>query len=136
MLALWRSLTAAEWEYRYRADAWTVKDIAQHQIDVERVFSYRALRFGRGDSTALPGFDVDAFAEAAGAHARAPETLIEEFRIARESTIAFFESLPPQMAALGGEASGAWISARAAGFKLAGHDHRHCDVIEERYLSR
>ena len=51
--------------YQYEDGKWTVKDILQHMIDVERVFAYRALRFARYDFTELPGFDVDDFAKAA-----------------------------------------------------------------------
>ncbi len=36
---------------------WNIKEIIGHLCDGERVFSYRALRFARGDQTPLPGFD-------------------------------------------------------------------------------
>ena len=31
-----------KFDYRYAKDKWTIKDIIQHIIDAERIFSYRA----------------------------------------------------------------------------------------------
>ena len=36
--------------YRYAEGKWSRKDVLQHLVDVERVFSYRAMRFSRGES--------------------------------------------------------------------------------------
>ena len=36
-----------KFDYRYAEGKWTIKDILQHLIDSERVFSYRALRLDR-----------------------------------------------------------------------------------------
>ncbi|MEM7418056.1 MAG: DinB family protein [Gemmatimonadota bacterium] len=135
VLALWSSLRPHHWSWRPEPGRWTPSDIAQHQIDVERVFAYRILRFSRGDETALPGFDVDDFAAAAGAENRPPAELIDDFRIARDSTLALVRSLHADALTHGGTASGSFISARAAAFKLCGHDHHHCDVMEQQYLS-
>ena len=44
-------------EYRYAEAKWTIKDILLHLIDTERIFAYRAIRIGRGDKTALAGFE-------------------------------------------------------------------------------
>jgi hypothetical protein len=35
-----------------------------HLCDVERIFTYRLLRIGRGDATELPGFDEKAYVPA------------------------------------------------------------------------
>ena len=50
-----------KYEYRYAEGKWTVKDVVQHMIDGERVFTYRALRFARKDDTPLPGFEENLF---------------------------------------------------------------------------
>ncbi|MFZ4107223.1 DinB family protein, partial [Flavobacterium sp.] len=37
--------------YRYDERKWTIKEILVHIIDDERIFAYRALRYGRNDKT-------------------------------------------------------------------------------------
>jgi hypothetical protein len=41
--------------HRYAEGKWSIKEVVGHLADAERVFSYRAMRFGRADGTALPG---------------------------------------------------------------------------------
>ena len=41
-------------DYAYDAGKWTVKEVLQHIIDTERVFSYRIIRLARLDATPLP----------------------------------------------------------------------------------
>ena len=53
----------ARGEYRYAPDKWSIKQVVGHLSDSERVFAYRALRIGRGDTTPLPSFDDRAYAE-------------------------------------------------------------------------
>src|SRR5690349_1541771 len=43
--------------YRYAPGKWTIRQIWQHIIDVERILCYRALRYARQDETVLHGFD-------------------------------------------------------------------------------
>src|SRR4051794_22261191 len=49
---------------------WTAKDVIAHLIDAERIFGARALRFARGDTTPLPGFEETQYAKETGANAR------------------------------------------------------------------
>ncbi len=37
-------------EYRYAEGKWSVKELLQHIIDTERIFSYRGLCFARGEA--------------------------------------------------------------------------------------
>lgn len=63
----------------YAEGKWTIKQIVQHLIDTERIFQYRALRFARKDTTLLPGFDEDSFANVADVSRRSLEDLLEEW---------------------------------------------------------
>ena len=47
--------------FRYAEGKWSIKEVIGHVADAERVFSYRALRIARGDTTPLPGFDENAW---------------------------------------------------------------------------
>ena len=59
-----------KFDYRYAEGKWTIKEIIQHIIDTERIFAYRALRISRNDSTPLPGFDENTFAQNTAGNAR------------------------------------------------------------------
>src|SRR5213075_2346356 len=57
------SVPADKIDYVYAEEKWTIREILQHVIDAERVFSYRSLRFARKDPTPLSGFDEKLFAQ-------------------------------------------------------------------------
>ena len=121
-------------EYRYAENKWTIKDILLHLIDSERIFSYRALRIGRGDKTSLPGFEENDYVPNAMANNRSLESLLEEFQSVRRSTLSLFTSFPEEQLLYLGTASDNLISVRAIGFIISGHQNHHLKIIEERYL--
>lgn len=134
VVSLLEAIPKEKEEFKYAPDKWTIKEVVQHVIDTERVFSYRALRFSRRDSVALPGFDVDDYVLASNANARSMADLIEEYQSVRACTQMQFASLAEGAMTHIGSASGSQISVRAIGFKLVGHEMHHCEVINERYL--
>jgi DinB superfamily len=117
----------------YAEGKWTVKDIIQHITDTERIFSYRALRFSRNDTTLLPGFDENLFAANAHANNRALEDLVAELIAVRESTLALYKSFSPEMLCKTGAAFKGPISVLAIGFTAIGHQIHHINILEERY---
>lgn len=121
-------------EHRYAPGKWTIKDVVQHLIDCERVFAYRALRFARQDATALPGFDENAFALAASTARRTLPDLLAEHAAVRAGTTALFRSFDEGMLQCMGTANGNPFSVRALGWAIAGHEHHHLSIIEQRYL--
>src|SRR5438132_63431 len=52
-----RAISALDSLRRYAEGKWSIREVIGHLIDTERVFAYRALRFGRGDATPLARFD-------------------------------------------------------------------------------
>ena len=129
-----RGLPEEKLLYRYAEGKWTIKEILAHLIDDERIYSYRALRFGRNDSTELPGFEQDTYALESGANERSLEGLLDEFALVRRSTIALFNSFDVSVLTRSGIASGNVMSVRAIAYHLAGHELRHLNIIKERYL--
>ena len=121
--------------FRYAPEKWTIKEIVAHLADDERIYAYRALRFARNDATELPGFDQEAFARHSGANARSIDDLLAELEAVRRSTILLFESLDEPSLDRSGIADGNRSTVRALAYHIAGHEHRHRNVIRERYLA-
>jgi hypothetical protein len=72
-VSILRSLPESAGGRRYAEGKWSVREVICHLADSERVFTYRALSFSRGDQTPLPGFDENAFvAKGARTGARLP----------------------------------------------------------------
>ncbi|MFY9241773.1 MAG: DinB family protein [Polaribacter sp.] len=120
--------------YAYAAGKWTLKQVIQHIIDTERVFSYRALCFARNDKTSLPGFDQDFFVANDNSQERNFEDLLEEMAILRKSTILLYKSFSEEALLRIGNASNNNMSVRALGYLFSGHQIHHLNVIKERYL--
>ncbi len=118
----------------YAPGKWTVREILQHVIDTERVFSYRALRFSRNDQTPLQGFDEEWFARFTTAGSRAVDDLVAELKVVRESTGYLYRNCTAEMLLRTGIASGTGLSVLAMGFTTAGHLIHHMNIIRERYL--
>jgi uncharacterized damage-inducible protein DinB len=120
--------------YAYAEGKWTIAEVLVHVLDAERVFQYRALRFMRGDKTPLPGFDQDIFVPNSNADRRTKESIIEEYKVIRRSTIALYSNMNGQSLQRKGVASDSPMSVAALGFIICGHQKHHRNVIRERYL--
>ncbi len=117
--------------HRSAPGEWTIKEILAHIIDDERIYTYRALRFARGDTTELPGFDQDAYAGASGANERSIKDILAELTAVRMATIAFFHSLEEEAFNRAGVANGHCMSVRAAVYHIAGHELLHHNDIKK-----
>ena len=119
--------------FRYAEGKWTVREVVGHLIDAERIFTYRALRIGRGDPTPLPGFDENEYVRGAHSDERTIGSLAQEFSAVRESTVLLFDSLPADAWARRGISNGNEISVRALAYIAAGHSRHHLRILRERY---
>jgi hypothetical protein len=129
------SVTEAKAGFRYAPDKWSIKEVVQHVIDCERIFTYRALRFARKDTTALPGYEENDYAPASEADRHTLRALVHEHDVVRSSSLLMFQSLPPASLERSGISNGRHISVRALGWVIAGHSNHHATVISERYLT-
>lgn len=120
--------------YRYAEGKWTLKEIIQHLIDAERIFSYRALRIARNDKTPLPGFEENNYAAIVDAESRNLQELLTELATVRQSTLMLFKSFNDEELRRMGIASNNPVSVRAIGFITIGHLKHHQRVFQERYL--
>ncbi len=123
-----------KFDYVYAEGKWTIKDILQHIIDAERIFSYRALRMARRDKTPLPGFDEDDYATIANGSKRTIIDLLTELAVVRQATLSLFKTFVDDDLMQIGIASNNPISVRAIGFIIIGHQNHHQQIFSERYL--
>lgn len=134
MHILFSTLEQDKLHFRYAAGKWTIAEVIQHCIDTERIMATRALRIGRGDKTALPGFEQDDFAANADTTNRTLADIAEEYQAVRQSSISLFKSFREVDLWNIGNANGTPISAIGLGFIIAGHEQHHLRILEERYL--
>lgn len=120
-------------EYRYAPGKWSIKEVVGHLSDTERVFAYRALRIGRGDTTPLPSFDDKAYVTEMRAGERTLADLAGEWGAVRQATLALFRHLPASGWQRCGVASDHPISVRALAYIIAGHVRHHLEVLDARY---
>jgi hypothetical protein len=118
----------------YAPGKWTINEIYQHILDNERIQAYRALRFARKDATPLPGYEENDLAAQSNANNRTLESIINELKVVRDSTILMYESFDKDALTYLGTANNIKNTALALGFVIVGHEVHHVNVIRERYL--
>lgn len=133
--ALLRPLSAEESKFRYAAGKWSIREVVGHIADAERVFTYRALRFARGDATPLPGYDEKVWGEVSSAHRRALPSLLDDFQTLRSATLSLFRGFTVEEWGRSGTANDVAITVRALGYVVAGHERHHVKILNERYLT-
>jgi hypothetical protein len=116
----------------YEQGKWTVKDILQHLIDTERVFSYRATSFARGEENVL-SFNEALYGQNAYANRRTFEDLIKEAICLHTSFLHFYQSLDDNMLNQTGIGFKGRYSVGAIGFIIPGHQRWHLTILEEKY---
>ncbi|MFN5026183.1 MAG: DinB family protein [Bacteroidota bacterium] len=120
--------------FRYAEGKWNIKEIIQHIMDTERIFSYRALCIARGDETSLPGFDENKYAAHSYATSRNMNDIAREFSVLRASTIELIKSFNDEAWSKTGTANAHAVSLPALFYVILGHEIHHIQIINERYL--
>lgn len=127
-------ISEAKGAHRYAPDKWSIKGVVGHVVDSERVFSYRALSIGRGDTTPLPGFDEKKWAEQSHFDDRTLKDLVEEYGLVRDATLGLFRALPADAWSRRGTANTFSVTVGALAWIIAGHEQHHLKILRERYL--
>lgn len=134
VITFFKALPSSKLTHRYKTDKWSIKEVLQHLIDTERIFSHRAFRIGRGDTTPLANFDQARYIPPSGADNKSLDQLLAEFEVGRKASINLLGSFSASDLCMMGTASGRPLSARAAACVIPGHDIWHMEIIQERYL--
>jgi hypothetical protein len=133
VINLYKSLTEEQKNFRYEVGKWSPKEILGHLTDTERIFGYRALCIARGEKQSLPSFDENDYADAAQFSLQNFESLLEQYRLVREGSLALFSTFTDEVASQIGMANGNPVSAKALIWMIAGHEIHHLRVLKERY---
>lgn len=134
LISFLKDIPKKKWNYRYAEGKWTIKEVVQHIIDAERVFSYRALCFARKDQTPLPGFDENLFAQHSKANDRSKKELLKELKTVQQSSEQLFGSFDEEQLNQSGVASAQSTYVKGLAYTLVGHALHHKKILEERYL--
>jgi uncharacterized damage-inducible protein DinB len=127
-------LAADALTYRYAEGKWSIKQVWQHVMDVERIFQYRALRYARQDKTILSGFNQNEYNEVSHADGREWADMLREYRAVRTASIELFRSFTEDMFSHIGQAGKSPMTVRSVGYLVIGHEVHHLNIIGERYL--
>jgi len=111
---------------------WTIKQVAGHLIDSEKLFGWRAHRFGVGDETPVPGMEQNPYVDGMDYTKISLTQLADEWEFARRSNLSFFRRLSNKAWDNVGIASDNPITVRALAYLLVGHIIHHIQVMEKR----
>lgn len=132
--ALLRNVPQEKASFAYAAGKWTIKELAGHVIDTERIMAYRALRIARNDATPLPGFDENDYVSNAHFSDRSLESLADEFAALRKANMYLIRSFNEVEIDRSGISNEKPISVRALIYIMAGHVNHHAAILKLRYL--
>lgn len=133
VMNLYKSLSEEQKKIRYDLGKWSPHEILGHLTDTERIFGYRALCIARGEKQSLPGFDENDYADGAKFSVISFDSLLEQYRLVREGSIALFSSFSEEASSQVGSANGSAVSARALVWMIAGHEIHHLKVLKDKY---
>ncbi len=134
-MRLFGTMDESKLDYAYAAGKWTIAELIGHVIDVERVMSYRILRFSRKDNTILPGFDQDLYVENGGHDSRSKGSLISEWNGLRKANLELIQGLSADQTLQTGTSSEVIFSVRALIYILGGHAKHHIEILKSHYLT-
>ena len=122
------------WDSRpYAEGKWTPKEVLGHTIDTERIMTFRALCFARGEKKALPGFDQDPYVLNARFGQVPVENLLADFEAQRKALLTLISTLSEEVLDYVGNANGNPITPRSLFWIIPGHFIHHFSILKERY---
>ena len=133
--ALLASRAAADGDFRYAPEKWSVKEVIGHVSDAERIFAYRALRISRNDTTPIEGFEQDDYVRHGGFGQRGLSDVVDEFISVRKATLSLLRNLDEAAWKRRGVANKNEVSVRALAYIMAGHELHHRAILKDKYFS-
>ena len=118
----------------YEKDKWTLHKILQHLIDWERIWCFRAVIFARAEGTIPVAHDQEVMGANSNANELSIEQLVDELRLARQSTMAMFRSFNKSILNTRCNFFEYEMPLFSIGLTIAAHQIHHFNVIQERYF--
>jgi uncharacterized damage-inducible protein DinB len=134
LFAFLDSIPESKGDFAYADGKWTIKQLLIHIADAERIFSYRALRFARGDEQQPLPFEEDDYAANCNAEKRTLKSVIEELRSVRQATMTLTDSFGDTELSKPGNTASGRTTVNAVIYAICGHAAHHMNVAKERYL--
>ncbi len=120
--------------YRYAEGKWSIKQIAGHITDHERIMMYRVLRFSRNDKTLLPGYDQDVLVNGSRFDELSFDDLVQDLKNVRIATNSFINGLSDTQVQLKGVAWKFELTVEEFLKATIGHQLHHTNILKEKYL--
>lgn len=117
----------------YQEGKWTPKEIIGHLIDTDRIMTFRALCFARGEKAPLPGFDQDDYVRNANFGEVAIADLLLDFEQQRAAILSMMRTFPQDSLGHRGVANGNLATPRALLWIIPGHFIYHLNILKDRY---
>ena len=133
-VAILNNIREEKANYAYAEGKWTIKDILQHIIDSERIFTYRMVAISRREKQAILGYDHNDYVACAKAKNRSFASLLKEYKNLHLSTNDLIASFSTEMLQMAGNANGNMIKVIDLIYINAGHQKHHIKILKERYL--
>lgn len=131
---VFNSFPQSKGNFSYAEGKWTVKEVAGHMMDTDRIFAYRALAIARGEKQPLPSFNQDEYVKNGKFGDRELSDLTYEYRLVRESNLLMFKGFDSSVYSNRGIVAGNEVTVLALMWMIAGHQKHHLNILKEKYL--
>lgn len=134
LLGLVAGLTEEQAQRAYAAGKWNAKQVLGHLMDTERIMLYRALCISREEEQPLPGFDENAYVAQGQFSDRMLKSLLQEYDMVRQNSVAFFRNLPAWAFNRRGWVDHSPMTVSALLTVIVAHERHHFNQFKEKYL--
>lgn len=114
----------------YAPGKWSQKEVLGHITDTDRVMTFRALCFARGEKALMPGFDQDLYVETANFNAVPLVELLDDFEKSRHALVSLMKTISIDAMLSIGNANGFEVSVRALFNIIPGHTEHHLNIFK------
>lgn len=115
----------------HRPYSWTVRQVFEHCVDVERFYGTALLQLAAGDTSPLRAFDHEAYADSRFGLGNF-SGLVTEWGQVRQSNLSLLRRIVPLAWDRQGTIDEQMVTTRSVAWIIAGHLDHHLSIVEER----